>query len=163
MGKTWQNYRKKICSTVARPENQYQRNENRFGRFGKLSLRSSGTDSSDKEKAREAFGIDLNGLNKWITEQISHIKFADIREIPISLEAYGITDVASKNELIDGLAAKAEIFNTHAIDDITGLQNVIDNVSFSSEKVTGALGYIPYDGKTNSRQFATKTYVDETV
>lgn len=39
----------------------------------------------------------------------------------------------------------------------------IDDVAISSEKLTAALGYIPYDGDANVKQFTTKNYVDEAV
>ena len=92
-----------------------------------------GADSTDKQAARNALGINLDELNGKITG------------------------------LADNIANKANSVHTHAMDDVNGLSSALDNLSITSEKVTGVLGYTPYDAETNPKQFTTKAYVDEAV
>lgn len=110
-----------------------------------LKLVFCGLDTSNDQPVRYTIVANLDGTP---IEQGGNVSM--VLE-PIDTQA-DVGELATKQELSDGLAGKAEAVHTHAIADVTGLQDALDSKQAAGE-------YLTVEDLPDTSNFATKSEV----
>lgn len=117
-----------------------------------LKMVFSGLDTSNDQPVRYTIVANLDGTPIEEGGNVSMVLE------PIDTQA-DIDQLATKQELSDGLAGKAEAVHTHAIGDVTGLQDALDGKQAAGE-------YLTAEDLPDTSNFATKdevTAVDQKI
>lgn len=110
-----------------------------------LKMVFSGLDTSNDQPVRYTIIANLDGTPIEEGGNVSMVLE------PIDTQA-DIDQLATKQELSDGLASKAEAVHTHAIGDVTGLQDALDGKQAAGE-------YLTTEDLPDTSNFATKDEV----
>lgn len=115
-----------------------------------LKMVFSGLDTSNDQPVRYTIVANLDGTPIEERGNVSMVLE------PIDTQA-DIANLATKQELSDGLAGKAEVIHTHAISDVTGLQDALDGKQDKGDYATNEVVQAEFE----SYDKTIKAYVEQ--